>query len=195
LEPAQATPLGQLLGEDPAQLEEVVHVGHRVGALVGAEGAAEPIGQAVALGQVHAHVALGQGRQRRQRVAHEPGGELRVEQRPRQHTARQIEHLEVLGGGVHHHHGRSGQGVAEGTEVHRQRIHQDPLVGPGHLHQGQLGVVGLLPVELGVDRVRLDRPELLDQRRELVGPHHPPDTGGRLAPTVGVTFGSDEPHR
>lgn len=44
-----------------------------------------------------------------------------------------------------------GEDFAERTDVHGQRVHQHDVVRPGELEEGQLGEVGRLAMELGVE--------------------------------------------
>ena len=69
-----------------------------------------PVGETVALGEVHVEDALGQRRQRRRGEADEAGGHLGVEEVLGYASARPVEHLEVLAGGVGDH--RRGVGEA-----------------------------------------------------------------------------------
>src|SRR5690606_28995966 len=105
-----------------------------------------------------------------------------------------VQDLEVLAGGVHHHETGSFEDRPQRGEVDRQGVDQHEAVGPGDLHQGQLRIVGALPVELRVDREpglvdqlvddRTPRPLVVDEVRRGLG-HVPPAQPGSRPVTVG----------
>jgi hypothetical protein len=128
-------------------------VGGGVDALVEAERSGHPVGEAAGLRQVDAEDPVGEHRERRRREAEEAGRELGVEQDRRDGAARPLEDLEVLAGGVHD--GGTGplEHRAERGDVDREGVDQRQAARPGDLHEGDLGEVRPLAVELGVDRV------------------------------------------
>jgi hypothetical protein len=192
--PLEAAALGERGGELGLEAEQVLDVRGGVGALIVVQRAAQPIGEAVALGEVHVVVLLDQGGQRRERVPAEPGRQLGVEQVSRQHPAGPVQHLEVLARGVHHHGGRTLEGPGERGEIDRERIDEGLLVVPRQLHQGELGEVGLLAVELGVDTERRHLHQLLDDLDQLVVPIDPPRwRAGRLDRVAGLWRHAQEP--
>ena len=68
--------------------------------------------------------------------------------------AQMVEDLEILPGGVHHleHRCVGHQGQQRGEiDARRQRIDRHGLLGAGDLHQAELGVIGAIAHELGVD--------------------------------------------
>ena len=82
------------------------------------------------------------------------GRDLRVEERPRQ-LAQMVEDLEVLPGGMHHlEHALVGHHREQRPEIdaRRQRVDRDRLVLARDLDQAELGEVGAVAHELGVDR-------------------------------------------
>ncbi len=95
-----------------------------------------------------------------------PGRDLGVEEVGRHGAALELEDLEVLVGGVQHGDLRAPQDLGERRHVDRQRIDEHELARPGQLHQGELREVGALPVELGVERVGVDRAEGRDDVAE-----------------------------
>ncbi len=158
--------LALLLGPDPAvagvealrQLGvegvEVGDVGRRVALLAGGERPLHPVGEAVALGQAQAEQPLGEGRERGRGEAEEAGRHLGVEQGRRHDPAGPFEDLEVLVGGMHDAGAGPLEDLAEGGDVDGERVHQGDAPGPGDLHEGELGPVRALPMELGVDPVQ-----------------------------------------
>ncbi len=86
-------------------------------------------------------------------MAEEAGGQLRVEQPGRHGATGPAQHLEVLLGGVEDGQPRTVEQGGEGADVDRQGVDQGRLATPRQLQQGQLGVVGPLPVELGVEGI------------------------------------------
>jgi hypothetical protein len=130
----------------------VGHVGGRVDEGFLAERAPEPVREPVGLAQVDAQAALQQHAQARRAEADEPGGDLRVHQVGRADAAGPLQDLEVLAGGVHDARDRALQQLAQRGHVHRQGVDHDDVVTRRQLQQGQLGEVGALAVELGVER-------------------------------------------
>ena len=115
---------------------------------------ARPVGEARAL------VDVGAGQLRDQRVvgdllaeAAHHGRDLRVEERPRQ-LAQMVEDLEILPGGVHHlEHALVGHHREQRPEIEArcQRVDRDRLLLARDLDQAELGEVGAVAHELGVD--------------------------------------------
>ena len=119
------------------------------------------------LGTRRAELALVQFGQRRQPEPEEAGRDLGVEDPGRHCAGRDLQHLEVLGGGVDDDRGRAPEQLGQRPDVDGERVEQGHLDGavvrPGELHQRQLGVVRALPVELGVERVDRHAREALQQ--------------------------------
>ncbi len=97
-------------------------IGRRVGALLVGERSREPVGEPIALGEPHAELGRDQVRQRRRAVAHEAGGELRVEQHPGHGAAAAAQHLEVLLRRVEHADAVAVEELRERLDVDRERI-------------------------------------------------------------------------
>ena len=101
-----------------------------------------------------------------------------------------MQHVEVLRRRVGHRDAGSAEDRGQRRGVDGERVDQRHLVGPGDLDQGQIGDVGALGVELGVEAVvvlaatsatRASRPAVVD--------HH---VGGRRRCVTGVPTA---PHR
>lgn len=185
LVPVESPSSHQVLGEEASQLEEVLDVGGCIDALVGTQGTPKPVGQAITLGEVNSQQPFGQRRQRRQGMGNEPRRQLGIEELARQHTAGQVQHLQVLGGGVHHHQRRTRKCSRERRQIHRQGVHQHALITPGHLQERQLGEVGLLAVELRIDGEGIHGKELAHQGLERSAVGNPPHTIWNTAATTG----------
>ena len=147
------------------QVEQVCGVGGRVLALLGAEGASGPIGEAVAFGQALAEQVLDQGRQRRGREAEKAGGQLCVEEPPGLGPARQLEYLEILLGRMGHTEAGSLEHPSQPGEVDAVRIDEGHSSWPHQLDEGQMRKVRPLAMELGVEAVHRRG---LDLREQLV---------------------------
>ena len=78
-----------------------------------------------------------------------------------------VEDLEVLAGSVHHDEQIRLHQPGEGRQVQFKGIDEGEAALPGHLDQGDPGEVGLLTVELGVDRYACPVREGRDQVVEL----------------------------
>lgn len=135
----------------------------RVLALLVAERPARPVGELVALLEAQVQKVLGEGSERGCRHAEEPRRELRVEKPPRRRAARPFEDLEVLFGGVDDGERRTREHLGEGRDVDGERVDERDPPRPGDLQERETGEVGPLPVELGVERVGLDTPQLVEQ--------------------------------
>ena len=159
------------VGDDAVELDEVGDVVRRVLALLCAERPARPVRQLVALLEAQPQQLLDEHDERGRRQAEEPRRELRVEKPRRGGTARPLEDLEVLVGGVDDGQSRTGKHGGEGRDIDGERVDErDPTV-PGDLEEGEPGEVAPLTVELGVERVLVGAPELVDEsaERDLVG--------------------------
>ena len=117
----------------------------------GGERALAPVGEPVALRQVDVEDPVGQRGERRGGEAEEPGRHLGVEQVLGHAAARPVEDLEVLAGGVGDHERRGLEDRAERPDVDGHRVDQRDAALPRHLEQRELGPVGALAVELGVE--------------------------------------------
>ena len=126
--PLQAAALVELGAQRRPQVVEVGDVGGRVGEGVVAERAAQPVGQAVGLGQVDAEPPLQQHAEAGRAQADEPGGDLGVDQVAGHDAARPLEDLEVLAGGVHDAHRVAVEQPPQRPDVDRQRVDQDDVV-------------------------------------------------------------------
>ncbi len=151
--PVQSFQLLELGLEAILDVQQVGDVGDRVVQLGLGQWAAEPVGQSVTLGQALAQLPLVERRERGAAQPQEAGGHLRVEDGGRHSSTRTIEDLEILGRGVQHGQSVPVEDLGQRRDVDRQRVDDDEPVGVGELHQRHLGVVGALPVELGVDGV------------------------------------------
>ena len=97
------------------------------------------------------------------------GGDLGVKDRGRHDPTRRLEDVEVLFGRVHDGNAWTREDVAQRFGIDGEGIDEDHLIGPSDLDQGQLGVVGALEVELGVDGVILLALKFAAKVFELVG--------------------------
>ena len=150
-QPAPGLEVGDQLLVD---LQQVLDVAGGVGELVVVERPGQPVGQAVALGQPDAQDALVEARPTTAWTCPTNPAAIWVSNRwAGTGAAGQLEHLEVLVGGVQHGHAVAVEDLGQRGDVDGQRVDQGQPVAPGHLHQGQLREVGALAVELGVDRV------------------------------------------
>jgi hypothetical protein len=105
-------------------------------------------------------------------MAADHGRHLRIEQRPRHRVHAQVENLEVLAGRVKDLEDLGiGHQLVERRQIHafRQRIDRRGLFGASHLGQAELGPVGALAHELGVDRHELGAGQGLAEGREVIG--------------------------
>ena len=62
-----------------------------------------------------------------------------------------LEHLEVLGAGVHRDGAAGTEQLGEGQRIDRQGVEEGDAVGPPELQHGDVGPEGALAVELGVE--------------------------------------------
>ena len=92
-----------------------------------------------------------------------------------------VEHLEVLTSGMHHHQEVRPDEARQGRQVQFQGIHQDQATLPCDLDQGDPREIGLLAVELGVNRYALLSCEGSDQIIELRPGPRPGGTSDRAA--------------
>ncbi|CAB5025019.1 unannotated protein [freshwater metagenome] len=92
-----------------------------------------------------------------------------VEQPSGQGVAGQVEHFEVLGGGVHDGEAIAREHLGQRLERHGQRIDECDAALPGNLYEGHLRVVGALAMELGIDGVARLVEEFGDQIVECRG--------------------------
>ena len=96
LGPLEAPHLLELRDQSVVHVEQVLHVGCRVLALVVGQRASDPVGQPVALGRGDPDLALEERHERGRAVADEAAGDLRVEHSLRNRPDRVGEHVEVL---------------------------------------------------------------------------------------------------
>ena len=92
-----------------------------------------------------------------------------------------VEHLEVLLGRVQHRQARAVEAPRERRDVDRERVDKGDPALPGELQQGEMGEVGPLPVELGVEPVDLAGGELVQKSFEgglVADPAVVADAGG-----------------
>jgi hypothetical protein len=116
---------------------------------------------------VHAEAPLQEDSQPRRAQPHEPRGHLRVGKPAGSDAAGPLEYLEVLAGGVHEAQARPVEQRAQAADVNRQRIDLHDVLAGCDLQQGELRVVGPLPVELGVECVCGRATGRLDEGVEL----------------------------
>jgi hypothetical protein len=90
----------ELVDEQVVDLEQVGDVGCGVVELGPAERAFEPVGEPVALGEGDAELPFVEGGERGGREPEEPRRDLGVEEPSGHGSAGELEHLQVLGGGV-----------------------------------------------------------------------------------------------
>ena len=160
VEPVQ-TPLRlQLLHHDAVHLRQIDHVVGSVFQLGGGKGPARPVGERVALLQVHAAQAVHQrpvadllG------VAQKSGRHLGIEQGRRQNAQLAIEDLQILASGVEElHDGRVGKQRGEHLHVlDGEGIHDGHFRIRSQLNEAEVRIVGLLAQKLrinGQDRRR-----------------------------------------
>jgi len=172
-DPGEAAGLVELLLELLVHHPQMGDVRQGVGDLPFAERPAAPVGKPARL------VDLGFGKTCRERfvggrfaMAADHRGDLRVEQGSRHLLEAQVEDLEVLPGrvkdlenlGVEHQLVQRGEVDALGQRVDRGRV-----FGAGDLGQAELGPVGPLTHELGIDGNKLGIGEGLAECRQLVG--------------------------
>ena len=100
------------------------------------------------------------------RHAEEPGHDLGVEHGGGDGTARGHEHVEVLRRRVGHRDARALEDPGQRRRVDGQRVDERHLVGPGDLDEREVGDVGPLGVELGVEAVVLLGADLVHQHRQ-----------------------------
>ena len=92
-----------------------------------------------------------------------------------------LDDLEVLLGRVQDGDALAVEDLGERRDVDGQRVDEGDAALPGELEQGEMGKVGPLPVELGVEPVDLAVRELLHKCREttrVADPAVVADTGG-----------------
>ncbi len=82
--------------EGIVDLEQAFDVGSGVILLRLLEWALEPVGESVALGQLHAQFTFVEGGKRRRRHAEEPRRDLGIEEMSRHGPGGELEYLEVL---------------------------------------------------------------------------------------------------
>lgn len=167
LGPGQAAALLEASGLAVVELDQVGDVGGGVLELTVGERSAQPVTQAVGLGEADPQLAGQQGGQRGGGRAEEAGGDLGVEEAPGHGGAGGVEHLEVLAGGVHHGQAGALEQWPQPGDVDLEGVDEGDLVVPGQLDQGQLGEVRALAVELGVEGPDLDGEELLDESGQV----------------------------
>ena len=152
LEPAQGA---QPVGQHRPQLEQVGDVAHGVGELAFGHRPLQPVREPVGLGQGDAQHRVDQPAERRGRHAEEPGHDLGVEHGGRDRAAGGHEHVEILRGRVRHGDTGPAEHLGQRRRVDGERVDERHLVGPGDLDERQVGDVGPLGVELGVEAVAL----------------------------------------
>ncbi len=106
--PRLASVAGESLDQPATQRKEIRDVGGRVLLLIAAQGPAQPIGQAVALGESHGQDPLDECHQRRVAVSRETGRDLGVVHVRREGPAGSDQDLEVLRRGMHDDRCRPG---------------------------------------------------------------------------------------
>jgi hypothetical protein len=116
---------------------------------------------------VNAEAPLQKDSQPRGAQPDEPRGHLCVGKPAGSDAAGPLEYLEVLTGGVHETQAGPVEQRAQAADVDRQRIDLDDVVAGRKLEQGELCVVGPLPVELGVECVGGRAAGRLDEGVEL----------------------------
>ena len=129
-----------------------------------AERAAQPVGEAVGLRQLHAQQPLDAARRATgSRSPTNPAATWVSNSASRDGAAGQLEHLEVLVGGVDDGHGGPSRPwrAARGRRPAGRRA---PIPLATRAAPGPAGEVGALAVELGVERVGLDLDQLVDDR-------------------------------
>ena len=131
------------------------HIGERIVDLPVGKGTARPVREAGALVDPPAGKMLHQrviGRLVAETADH--GADLGVEQRLGDDAAHMEEDLDVLPRSVHHLGHRRGQQPPHGRHIEagRQRIHRPRLLRVCKLEQAELGPIGRIPHELGIDR-------------------------------------------
>ncbi len=174
----------EALGYRVAEREKVRDVARRVRELARRQRAPRPVCELVALQEPYAEGALDELDEGRRHLPEEAGRHLRVEEPPRNRPAGTLENLEVLLGGVQDCQALAAEDLCERRDVDRERVHErDPAL-PGELEEGEVGEVGPLPVELGVEAVDLAARELVDKSVE----------GGRVADPAVVAHTGRAPH-
>ena len=168
-DPADPTALLQLGGLLGVECPQVGDIRGGIDELPVGQRPAQPVGEAIGLRRPDAELALEERGQRGARVTEEPRGELGVEHPARRGAGGVFEHLEVLASGMQD---RQGVGLEHGA--HRRRIDGERVdevddVIDLDLDQRQLREIRAFAVELGVDRVRVGRADLLDERGECRG--------------------------
>ena len=159
LRPSKSSRAIQIGADGVGQVDQVVHVGGRVGELRVRQRSDLPLGEAVPPGHLAPEVGLGEGAEAGRAVPGKTGGDLGVEQAARSSAAGTFQDLQVLIGGVGDHDPWATEHVAQSGHVDGQGVDERHLdrfagaVGPGQLEQGQRGPVGALPVELGIQGV------------------------------------------
>ncbi len=165
-DPRVAAALDDAAPQPVVQLEQVRDVGGGVAQLRLAERATQPVGEAVRLRQSHAELAVEQRGERRRGVAEEACLELGVDELAGDRATRAFEDLEILAGGVHDGEPRPLEHLGQRGEVDLEGVDEHDAVLVGDLHQGDVGEVRPLAVELGVHRVALLFDETLDDLGE-----------------------------
>ena len=131
-----------------------------------------PVGATVALGQLHLQLLVHQlAITHLFAMAQQRCGGLGIEQGRGQLAAQLLEDLQVLARGMKHLH---RAGAIEQIQQWRpalqlQHIHRCRHLAIAYLHQAELGIIGLLANELGVQREPITGFELLTEFVELLG--------------------------
>ena len=131
-------------------------VGQRIFKLALGQRAMAPVGEARRLVDFHLRDFSRQGFiGRRIAKAADHGGDLAVEQRIGQHAALQVEDFDILPRRMHHLDDVGpGDQLVERLQIHARREGIDDALdaGSGHLDQAQLGIIGLVAQEFGIQR-------------------------------------------
>ena len=170
--PFQAPECPQLFGEHVAQLQQVGDVVQGVGDLALRNRTDQPVGEPVGLGERNAEHLVHQAGQRRRGEPEEAGDDLGVEDGGGDGPAGRHEHIEILRRGVGHRDARPAEDPGQRRRVHRERVDERHDARPGDLNECQVGDVGLLGVELGVEAVAVLRGHFVHQRLEALGVDH-----------------------
>jgi hypothetical protein len=151
--PLQATEFFQPGGHGVPQGNQVDDVARGIGLLLRCDGALQPVGQAVGLGQRDPQHLVDQSGQRWRGHAEKAGRHLRVVDDGWSDATGGFENIEILVRRVTDRDAGTAEDLGQRPRINGQGIDQGHPVGPAQLNQGQLGVKGLLGVELGVEGV------------------------------------------
>jgi hypothetical protein len=110
---------------------------------------------------------LDEARQRREPEAEEGGRDLGVEEARRTGAALLAEDLEILLGRMADEQTVAVEHGGERLDVDRERIDHGDLVRRRHLEEGELRKVGLLAMELGIERNRGRARKAIEQGGEV----------------------------